>query len=267
MKKTNIIIFILVITFICLTVGCREQIQPAEANNSILEEVAVEMSVDDYRYFCVCPDGRYCAHPLNTAIRPLHWLKNDYPDLSTYRVGQDALYTVFKLNDEYIGDYYAYVFCHSEPRENDEDRFWWAAGLLIRISKHLSQNDFSCITIGSSISDVEAVDPATFLSIPLYYYNVSHDEIFDELIGREIKVWGRDFSLLFDTFHYTDDGILRITFSRETIYDEFKVSEIELNSTFEVDPYDGIDSNEGTIDYEGKYPPIELKINPEHIPN
>lgn len=114
-------------------------------------------------------------------------------------------------------------------------------GRLLRISKHLSQSDFSNITIGSSISDVEAVDPITILSVPS---------------DGAVK-----YSLSFDTFHYTDDGILRITFARETVDDEYRVSEIELNSSFEVDRDDGYSH------LEGQEPLVKLKINPEHLPS
>lgn len=101
MKKTNIIIFILAITFICLMVGCSEQIQPTEANNSILEEIAVPY--DDSSLFITNPDGSY--RPSNM-MRQLWY----YPNVTPCYVSEDLMYAVFKGNDDTIGDYYGYVF-------------------------------------------------------------------------------------------------------------------------------------------------------------
>lgn len=191
-------------------------------------------------------------------------------------VDNTTIYTVYRVNDEKIGDYYVYNFYSSygavnaKPFEKADDislavkeadiagknlqeksipidynnlRAWgWdVAGLEIRVAKHLSAKDFDGITIGSTIEEVTSVDPITAISLP------------SEDIGLE------DANLKLDTFHYTDDGILRISFAREAVEEEFLVSEIELNKTFEV----GLN---GSFAVEGE-PTVKLKINPEHLPD
>ncbi len=128
--------------------------------------------------------------------------------------------------------------------DNLEAWNWGVAGLEIRVSKRLSSKDFEGISIGSTIEEVTSVDPITAISQP----------------GK--NDWWKDESytlLKFDTFHYTDDGILKVSFERKAIGEEFLVSDIELNKTFEVS-YDGSSPVDGQ-------PTVKLNINPEHLPD
>lgn len=190
-------------------------------------------------------------------------------------VDETTIYTIYRRNDESIGDYYVYDFytsCQGEnakPFKKDEDILlavksaneesqlqtplntdnleawnWGVAGLEIRVSKRLSSKDFEGISIGSTIEEVTSVDPITAISQP----------------GK--NDWWKDESytlLKFDTFHYTDDGILKVSFEHKAIGEEFLVSDIELNKTFEVS-YDGSSPVDGQ-------PTVKLNINPEHLPD
>lgn len=201
-------------------------------------------------------------------------------------VNEKNIYTITRLYDEKIGDFFVYNFyapdyntqlCTDEengnyyvyeesnvkPFEKADDILlavqeaksdmissqeksvpvntelaawdWVLAGLEIRVAKHLSAKDFEGIFVGSTIEDVTSVDPTTAMSQP------------------------DDNSLKFDTFHYTDDGILKISFARKTVDEEFLVCEIELNKTFEFG-YNGSPAVSGE-------PTVTLKINPEHLPS
>lgn len=193
-------------------------------------------------------DGRYNAY-VSFRLVDLQQLKEAYPVELTNKINDNTMYAVFRMNDQKIGDYYIYVFFRyisqqeaPEFKPTSEDERWQIAGREVRISKRLSAKDFENIAVGSTINDVTAVDPVTAVSLPKGDYKGSNP------------------FLSFDTFHYTDDGILRITFERKTIDDEFLVSEIELDSSYEVHPFDGSDLGE-------ELSPIKLKINPEHLPD
>lgn len=177
-------------------------------------------------------------------------------------------YNIQLCNDEETGDYYTYEQLNVKPFKEADDILiaakeaknnikdvseksitadtdidtwdWVLAGLEIRVAKHLSAEDFAGISIGSTIEDVTSVDPITAMSQPREN-SLTYDP------------------LKFDTFHYTDDGILKISFARKAVSEEFLVSEINLNKTFEVS-YDGSSPVDGQ-------PTVKLKINPEHLPD
>lgn len=177
-------------------------------------------------------------------------------------------YNIQLCNDEEKGDYYTYEQLKVKPFKEADDILiatkeaetnikdareksipadtniaaydWVLAGLEIRVAKHLSAKDFEGISIGSTIEDVTSVDPITTMSQPREN-SLAYDP------------------LKFDTFHYTDDGILKISFARKDVSEEFLVSEIELNKTFEVS-YNGSPAVAGQ-------PAVKLNINPEHLPD
>lgn len=153
------------------------------------------------------------------------------PNIKPFEKADDILSAVQEARADMISSQEKSVPVNTELAAWD----WVLAGLEIRAAKHLSAKDFEGISIGSTIEDVASVDPITAMSQP------------------------DDNSLKFDTFHYTDDGILRISFARKTVSEEFLVSEIELNKTFEVG-YNGSPAVSGE-------PTVTLKINPEHLPS
>lgn len=203
--------------------------------------------------------------------------KNIYTIMRLYdeKIGEFFVYNFYApdystqlCNDEEMGAYYTYEQVNTEPFKNADDILaaveearadienareksipadtdlaawdWVLSGLEIRVAKHLSAKDFESISIGSTIDDVISIDPITAMSQP-NENSLTYDP------------------LKFDTFHYTDDGILKISFARKTVGEEFLVSEIELNKTFEV-------SYNGGSPVDGQ-PTVKLKINPEHLPD
>lgn len=231
-------------------------------SNSVLDSIkntyteTGENRDDPYRFECSPFDGRY-VWPSSFLNVGLSYLEDGYPIELTGAVDNKTKYVVYRMNDEKIGNYYIYFFYQSyesESTTNSEESifenskyklYWRLVGRAVRVIKRLTVNDFKDIVIGSTIEDVAEVDPLTAITVPNpdYYYGYFNNP-----------------ELCFDTFHYTDDGILRITFSRETVDDEYTVSEIELNSSFEVDALDEYHTTQINS-------PVKLKINPEHLPN
>lgn len=234
----------------------------AENNSEVVE---LNLATFDGIYFPYC-SGISCF-PLSLAQRNPRAF-----DLAGI-VNETTIYAIQRRSDENIGDYFVYNFYSADnptiPFKDKDDIFlaineahdkaklsgpsytedtaawdWYLSGLEIRIAKHLSVKDFDSISKGSTIEEVTSVDPITAISQP----------------GK--NDWWKDESytlLNFNTFHYTDDGILRISFERKTIGEEFLVSEIELNKTFEVG-YNGDSAVDGQ-------PTVKLNINPEHLPD
>lgn len=233
-----------------------------KSTNSVLKK-QITKTVDYLRTGAMY-DSRY-LWSISSRLNDLSAIKSAYPVELTERVDDNTMYAVFRRHDKNIGDYYSYVFFrHEKPLSAEEksameeegvtflpmteeeaaDVLWQIAGREVRISKRLSVKDFTGISVGATIKNVTAVDPITAVSIPP-----------EDYIGSNPV-------LSFNTFHYTDEGILRISFERKTVHDEFLVSETELNSSFEVHPFDDWS---GII---GKdLPNIVLKINPEHLPD
>lgn len=184
-------------------------------------------------------DGRY--HRLaSSQYVTLSGIKSNYAVELTGKVNENTMYVVFRMNDESIGDYYTYIFFQHVKPENQleaEEDYWQIGGQVIRVSKRLSESDFSSITVGSTMNDVIAINPATKIMVP--------DE--EQLANLKDSNF-----LSFDTFHYTDDGILCITFSRKNTEGEFEVSKMDMNSTFEVKLHEGLDGELLYIPVSGK---------------
>lgn len=162
------------------------------------------------------------------------------------------MYVVFRMHDDTIGDYYEYVFfsdVHNygpNGSYENEDEYWHMAGRVIRIAKRLSADDFKNIKVGSSFAEVAEIDPVCKPADPY-----DNDKCF---------VIPNDFE--FDTLHYTDEGLIHISYSRKTVDDEFTVGKIELDPAFTVNVFDGDKVLEAEYDNN-----IKLKINTEHLPN
>lgn len=238
-------ISIIIIALLLLTtlVGCGDKQKDESSNHvkSVLNESITktyEQLNSFFRY-----DGRY-NFTAGIFCITLKELESYYPILVelTCLTETDG-YAVLRMHDDSIGDYYLYLFCRISANDNTSwHNNWFFAGRAMKISNRLSVKDFDGIRIGSTIEDVAKVDPVTSVSLPEYDFN------------------GTNPILSIDTFHYTEeDGILRITFKRKTVEDEFLVSGIDLDPTYEVDWYDGSDiESHGTV---------KQKIKPEHLPD
>ncbi len=242
----RIVIFLMVFLMMFACVGCGEKQKDESSNHieSVLKDSikntynAGEYPFDIYHN----RDGSHSFEAgtfdstLGRFIRG--WDANVKVELTCLSEPAEA-YAVFRLHDDVIGDYYIYFFCRFRSPEQDRNDYneWEFAGRVMSISKRLSVKDFDSIKIGSTVEDVAKIDPVTSISIPKQDY------------------------LSADTFHYTEnDGILRITFSRKSINDEYRVSGIELDPTYEVDWAYG-------SSVEGLSETITQKIKPEHLPN
>ncbi|MGI6157447.1 MAG: hypothetical protein ACOYH4_03085 [Saccharofermentanales bacterium] len=189
--------------------------------------------------------GKSCA------IVSLDQIKNAYPVELTHKINDNTMYVVFRQVDPNIGTYYTYVFFRRANQDEmppdykpaSEDALWSTAGMELRISKRLFAKDFEGITMGATIKQVAAIDPITSISLP------KGDDL-----GADNPI------LKFDTFHYTEDGIVRISFSRKSVSDPFLVSDIACNKTFEVHPLFGADFGKDLA-------LLKLKINSEHLPD
>lgn len=317
MKKMKLTLTSTVLLIVILCTGCKSiesefPVAAMQANlnvevdkpmNSILDEKIKTTFISDGNSWYAEDDpevvlnglatesGIYCGY-LGVNCFPICLAQRDLRsfDLAGI-VNENTIYTITRLNDKNIGEFYVYNFyapdyyiqlCNDEetgdyytyeqlnvkpfkeaddilvaakeaktnikearvksiPEDTDIAAWKWVlAGLEIRVAKHLSAKDFEGISIGSTIGDVTSIDPITVMLQPSE----------DSLAYDPLK---------FDTFHYTDDGILKISFARKAIGEEFLVSEIELNKTFEFG-YNGSPAVAGQ-------PTVKLKICPEHLPN
>ena len=181
----------------------------------------------------------------------------------TRQIDEHNLYVVLRWTDDVAGDYYGYFFFrYLTPEEVPdsvlfdimiprEEYRWTVVGRSIRVAKRLHASDFDGIAVGASIADVAAVDPITTVCIP------------DESAIAFLNLTS------FDTFHYTEEGILRITFSHENEDEDFTVSEIELNPTFAVPVFDRASEkmiNGWREDVPSFCHDVIQRINPEDLP-
>ncbi len=161
-------------------------------------------------------------------------------------------YYVLRSNNVKIGDYFVYVFYRNKVSKN----YWYRCGRAVRVAKRLTAKDFENITIGSTIADVTAVDPITPVMIPQ-----------DFLVSDGTPIT----YLEFETFHYTVDGLYYIKFERESPKDEYLITQIEFDPSFEVPIRDfGRFKDVGYangFDLDNPEPPVHQEIELKHLPD
>lgn len=161
-------------------------------------------------------------------------------------------YYVLRSNNEKIGDYYVYVFFRNNEQTEEK---WWRNGRAVRVSRRLLAKDFENITVGSTLDDVITVDPVTTTMVP---QDFTHSD------GTPISY------LDFETMHYTVDGLYYIKFERESAEDEYLITQIEFDPSYEIPIRDmgRFSDNEyaNGLDLDNPEPPVYQKIELKHLP-
>jgi hypothetical protein len=218
---------------------------------SAISNIVTNYTYQDFRLLGVANDGEINRY-VSSAPRSLVAVNAWYPVEHLHYVDENTLYIVYRLTDDTIGEYYAYCFfskldpIYESAPEGTE--LWWISGRVIFVSRRLSQQDFADIGTGTSLEQVEAVNPLTKLCHPQDIVGIRTAERWNEDIGEyETYEYEPEPLLSFKTYHYLEEGLLCIVFSRESVDDEWTVSEMGLNESFEVPA--GF-SNGGTVKLE-----------------
>ncbi len=246
----SISVFIVAVMLLITCVGCGASSRNERKDNkpikSVLDECINETYSEDNSLYWknFSYDGRYNfeAGTFDNMLADLSLQKIKIE--LTCLTETDGGYAVLRMHDDKIGDYYVYFFCRFRSINQDRADYdnWEFAGRAMRVSKRISAKDFDGIKKGATLKDVSKVDPVTLVSLP------------------EEDYLGTDQILSIDTFHYTEnDGILRITFKRKSVNDEFLVSELDIDPTYEVKWVYGTDIQCDET--------IKQKIKPEHLPD
>ena len=189
------------------------------------------------------------------------WLPVEY----YYRTSEDVIYAVYRVYDQSVGDFYAYCFFRKlDPLANngqEDTELWFLGGRILFIRERLSYSDFESIGIGSSLTDVVRIDPMAQLFRPIDPTETEFERERWNSEKQEYEVYIESIELYlftylsYKTYHYTDEGLVCIFFTREDISQEFTVSEIGINGTFVI--RDGFGYNAE---------PISLRIAEEDLP-
>ncbi|MGE5682890.1 MAG: hypothetical protein ACM34K_18640, partial [Bacillota bacterium] len=111
---------------------------------------------------------------------------------------------------------------------------WWLTGRVMYADKPLSHKSFDGINVGSSISDVAAIDSLTDIYKPNKVAPYKNQK-YDEKLGKYVEYIETPKPILtFKSYHLLTDGILCLEYVRNDEDSEFTVSGINFNDTFEM---------------------------------
>lgn len=163
------------------------------------------------------------------------------------RLTDDLVYSVYHAKeDEETGlQFNLYVFFERyEEEEYEGQEAWLRTGRALFAIKKLHYSDFDTIHVGSPIEDVIAIDPLTSMYKPDEPHMVTmqrYDSELEDYVEYEVET---KTYLEYQDYHLTADGILCITYTRESADEGFVVKSIGYNSTFEEEAY----YSKGTIE-------------------
>lgn len=185
-------------------------------------------------------------------LHALTSLNDVFPVTNLTRISDDLIYTTYPLvsNDVTCT---AYLFFARSDGKSDDQEYWGITGRVFFINKVLQYADFSDIQEGSKLQDVIEIDPSAQFQ---WYKNAS--PTLDKQItvtlsnGEKQKTTDNPYYYNFSTYHYLVDGILKITYGRDSVNEEPEVREVTFNKGHLVDCY-----GKGTLDF---------KIDPKDFP-
>ena len=177
---------------------------------------------------------------LSSKPRSLYSINKVFPVEYINQIDDETAYAVYKTN---IGDdetTYLYLFFEKldDQRElvDEQTETWWLMDRAFFAKKALQYCDFSDIKAGSSIFEVNAVDP-------LVNPNVGSDGLITEP---------------FNSYHLLKDGVLRIQYAFDETDNIYRVTETEYVDTFEIQiTENGKESTVCEKINEGDYPPSD----------
>ena len=173
--------------------------------------------------------GELFGNPLLSSLRAVNKL---CPIEFMKQSDDKTLYVVYKtLHWDDI--WYTYVFFEKyEERCNETYESWWHKGNVFYVMKALEYSDFAGIHVGSTTADVHDVDPVV---TPGPYPD--------------------DYPESFASYHLMKDGVLTITYSRDSESNQYLVSAMDYDDSFTFAPYGKDD------DYT-----MNVRIDPNDLP-
>lgn len=169
--------------------------------------------------------------------RSLVGINRYYPVECVRQVGDSLIYVVYRLEDD-GQEFNAYFFFEkldpSQTAADENMEVWWLTGRVLFSCTELSYDDFSSIRVGSSVLEVEMIDPVTQIAIPegrgpvkVQNFDFEVNDYVEETVMPEPV-------LEYKEYHLLTDGILCITYSRSDAEQEFIVRSMDFNAAFEV---------------------------------
>ena len=190
-----------------------EMVQSVKASGMKVEDIQnIYQRNDTDLYFGVYSYGELTGD-LN--ISSLYRINNIFPIEFMKQIDEDHLYVVYKVygRDDMI--LYTYVFFKRFAEEcNETSESWWSRGNIFYLVKPLEYSDFADIRIGSTNTDVHAVDP------------VVYPGLYPDDYPKEP----------FKSYHLMKDGVLTITYSFEPDADLPLVSAMDYDDSFTFEP-------------------------------
>ena len=190
-----------------------EMVQSVKASGMKVEDIQnIYQRNDTDLYFGVYSYGELTGD-LN--ISSLYRINNIFPIEFMKQIDEDHLYVVYKVygRDDMI--LYTYVFFKRFAEEcNETSESWWRRGNIFYLVKPLEYSDFADIRIGSTNTDVHAVDPVVY---PGLYP--------DDYPKEPYK-----------SYHLMKDGVLTITYSFNPEADRHLVSAMDYDDSFTFEP-------------------------------
>ena len=233
-----------------------EQIEKEGQTQSAEVSITKSYSEDMVGYLGITKRGEILnlSHP----PRSLYAINNEFPVEYLQTVNSELIYVVYSIDPDEGQPYYMYCFFQKldSKLENAEEgtELWWLSGRVLFACKTLSYEDFKTIQVGSTMSEVAEIDPMAEVYRPNEvepYIKDSYDEEAGEYVEHVVTP---DPVLSCEAYHYLTDGILCITYSRDGAGQEFTVSEIKYNDSYEMDASQGqkIDAQIQSEDFPGE---------------
>lgn len=185
-------------------------------------------------------------------LHALTSLNDIFPVTNLTRISDDLIYTTYSVSANDV-TCTAYLFFDRSDGTAEDQEYWGITGRVFFINKVLEYADFSDIKEGSEIQDVIGVDPSAQFQWPRDAAPTLNVQITITLPnGEKQKTTDNPYYYNFSTYHYLTDGILKITYGRDSVDEAPTVKEITFNKGHLVDCY-----GKGTLDF---------KIDPKDFP-
>lgn len=169
--------------------------------------------------------------------RSLIGINRYYPVECVRQVSDTLIYVVYRLEDsgQEVNAYFFFEKLDPNQTAADEDmEVWWLTGRVLFSCTELSYDDFSSIHIGSPVSAVVKIDPMTKITIPEERGPVTVQNFDFEINDYVEETVMPEPVLEYKEYHLLTDGILCIMYSRDSADQEFVVSSMGFNESFEI---------------------------------
>lgn len=174
---------------------------------------------------------------LSFAPRSLIGINSYYPMECIRQVNDSLIYSIYRLVDsgQEINAYFFFEKIDpSQTAAGPDMEVWWLTGRVLFSCAEHSYDDFSSVHIGSPVSAVAMIDPMTKITIPEERGPVTVQNFDFEINDYVEETVMPEPVLEYTEYHLLTDGILCIMYSRNSADQEFVVSSMGFNESFEV---------------------------------